>query len=182
MKKSSKSLLLSIFCAMTISGCEFETSYPSGTINSTTPSSTTSNVSSSTSSSSELSGDALILDELVARVMIAQNNTSVLNNFNLPATVKYGEYVGNITWESDSGYIYINPVKTSYTDSASGATYDIYQATVIRPENGEGDAVVRLTAKVEYNGLTGTKTQKVTVPEATAFIGVPFGHAMSVPV
>ena len=166
MKKTNKSLLLAIFCAMTISGCQTTTSSTEGTTSSTGTTSTTSNVSTSTSSSSELSGDVLILDELLARVMIAQNNTSVLNNFNLPASVKYAEYVGNITWESDSGYIYINPVKTSYTDSASGATYDVYQATVVRPENGEGDALVRLTATVEYNGLTGTKTQKVTVPEA----------------
>ena len=170
MKKTNKSLLLAIFCAMTISGCQTTTSSTEGTTSSTGTTSTTSNVSTSTSTSTsssfELSGDALILDELLARVMIAQNNTSVLNNFNLPASVKYAEYVGNITWESDSGYIYINPVKTSYTDSASGVTYDVYQATVVRPENGEGDALVRLTATVEYNGLTGTKTQKVTVPEA----------------
>ena len=114
MKKTNKSLLLAIFCAMTISGCQTTTSSTEGTTSSTGTTSTTSNVSTSTStstsSSSELSGDALILDELLARVMIAQNNTSVLNNFNLPASVKYAEYVGNITWESDSGYIYINVI------------------------------------------------------------------------
>lgn len=147
MKKLSKTLLIALLGLGAV-GCE---TFPTGSNN---------------TGSTVLTGDALILDELLARVAIPENNTEIMNNFTLPATVKFENNVGEITWESDSGYVIVQSNKT--TVESAGVSREVYNAIVVRPEAGKGNATVKLTATVTFNGKTGTKTQKVTVVQSTA--------------
>ena len=177
MKKNSKTLLFAILGALTLSGCEF----PFAGTNSTSTnkvSSTVSNTSSenkTSSSTSELTGDALILDNLKAKILIPQAGATVVDNFELPTTVKYKDYVGNLTWTSNHGSILVDNQKHTVTDENSGATYEVYKAIVIRPEAGSGDANVTLTATVTYNNLSDTKSFKTTVKQADVVTNTEWG-------
>ena len=168
MTKFRKALLAVILGTMTMSGCEF-TNFSDVVKPSTGVSSSTSENTSSSTTSVELTGDALILDELVARVTIPQAGQEVINNFQLPATVKYGEYTGTITWTADNGALLIDTKVQTVTDSNTGATREVYNVIVLRPEySKENDttANVKLTATVSYASLTGSKNFRVIVPES----------------
>ncbi len=153
MKKITKTLLVAVLGAMTLGGCQLPTIDTSTTSN---PSSTT---TPNTSTSTPLTGDQLILDELLAKTVIAQHTQTVKANFTLPAIVKYQEYTGEITWTSDNGAILID------TKTAEDGTRTI-TAVVVR--QADGDVEVNLHAEVKYNEVSATKKFKVTVEKAVA--------------
>src|SRR5690554_4586166 len=82
--------------------------------------------------------------------------SSVTSDINLPKTVKRGELVGEVTWASnDTDVIEVTTHPTLETN--------FFLGKVTRPEAGEEDAVVTLTATITLEGKTIERDFEATV-------------------
>lgn len=101
------------------------------------------------------------LDAAIAKLVLSQNNTDVVANFPVAAFVKYEGVKYDITWTSSNAAAVVTPL--SDTQKAINIT---------RPENGEGDAEVTLTAKISATEAESTyyasKAFNFVVPELEA--------------
>jgi predicted extracellular nuclease len=97
------------------------------------------------------SGNSELLEEDKTTLMLADDLRNLVDNITLPTTGKNGS---TVTWSS------------SNTDALAN------DGTVTRPANGEGDAVLTLTATLTLDGESVTKDFKVRVLEAPEEIGV----------
>ena len=157
--KKSKLLLAAILGALTVSGCTF----------------TPSNHSTNSTPISSVSTADTILDEIAARVIFIKDKQEVVDDFEVPALVKFN-YEGteinvNITWTADKNNVVFEEVEGVLT------------GVLNRPEFGEEPVTVNITASFEYEGKTGSKKFKVIVMPKTGLDDVwgtaPVGTPMS---
>lgn len=167
MKNIRKSLLVALFAALTLSACGGNGDSSKGTTPSTpsTPSVSTPAPSTSTPSTPAPSTPSVstpagvnkteIVETGLARVVLPQHNNNVVDPFTVPTTVTFTlnneTYNLPITWTSDKSNVAFEEVDGVLT------------AVLTRPAKEDGDVVVRLTATVEFEGESKSKTFKVTV-------------------
>ena len=173
MKKFSKSLLVALFAAVTLSACggNGESSKVSSSVSSpvtSTPAPSTSTPKPSTStpapsvSTSTPAGVNVteVIETALARVVLPQHNNNVVDDFTVPSSVTFTlndqTYTLPITWVSD---------KTNVEFEIVG---EVTTAKLTRPSKDEGDVTARLTATVEFEGQTKSKTFKVNVVASNA--------------
>lgn len=167
MKNIRKSLLVALFAALTLSACGGNGDSSKGTTPSTpsTPSVSTPAPSTPTPSTPAPSTPSVstpagvnkteIVETGLARVVLPQHNNNVVDPFTVPTTVTFTlnneTYNLPITWTSDKSNVAFEEVDGVLT------------AVLTRPAKEDGDVVVRLTATVEFEGESKSKTFKVTV-------------------
>ena len=162
MKNIRKSLLVALFAALTLSACGGNGDSSKGTTPSTpsTPSVSTPAPSTPAPSTPSVSTPAgvnktEVVETGLARVVLPQHNNNVVDPFTVPTTVTFTlnneTYNLPITWTSDKSNVAFEEVDGVLT------------AVLTRPAKEDGDVVVRLTATVEFEGESKSKTFKVTV-------------------
>ena len=173
MKKFSKSLLVALFAAVTLSACggNGESSKVSSSVSSpvtSTPAPSTSTPAPSTStptpsvSTSTPAGVNVteVIETALARVVLPQHNNNVVDDFTVPSSVTFTlndqTYTLPITWVSDKANVEFEIVG------------EVTTAKLTRPSKDEGDVTARLTATVEFEGQTKSKTFKVNVVASNA--------------
>ena len=163
--KKSKSLLVALLAALSMSACTQATSSSqAGTSSTVTPSSTVSSTVSSsevesTSSSSSVDTVGAIIEEIRARIVFVKDRQEVTDDFEVPSVVKFNyegtEIQVNLTWTADKDNV-------SFVEEEGKLI-----GKLNRPAFGEESVLVKLTASFTYEGREGSKGFRVTVMPKT---------------